>query len=58
MVGGAVIVFVNVAASPSGPRADPTGMMARAFVPDSPPGAGWLVVGFALAGLGLAGLYG
>jgi hypothetical protein len=59
VVGGAVVVFLNVAGAASGPRADPTtGMMTRAFEPDSPPGAGWLLVGFALAGIGLAGLFG
>ena len=59
VVGGGVLVVVNVAGSgPGRPTVDPhTGFGSAASIQDAATSAGWLVIGVALIGLGVLGLF-
>jgi hypothetical protein len=57
-IGGAVLAVLNVVSGSSNPPIDPrTGFGFGAFLPDSSPSAGWLVVGLALAAIGGVSLF-
>jgi hypothetical protein len=58
LIGGGALAVINFTGGASGPRAEPRiGVMFDAVVPESPPSAGWLFVGLALAGLGAVSLF-
>ena len=57
-LGGAALAVLNVVSGSSNPPIDPrTGFGFGAFLPDSSPSTGWLVVGLALAAVGAISLF-